>query len=203
MAWIKRNLYFVITVAVGLGLTGYCAYLLYATLQDNAAASEKYASDKSSLEELQNKKPYPSPENIHAAEADEKRVQIFLSEFQKPFAPFPTPPKVDVREFNRYLQKSIAEFGAAATNAGVGMHSDYAFSFSQQVTKLNHPVEAIDPWMQELEEIRAILHILYTAKINYLERIKRVSVCADDSGADDYIQFNNTTNQWGVVSRTW
>jgi hypothetical protein len=107
---------------------------------------------------------------------------------------------LDIREFNTYLQKTIAQFGAEATNAGVGMRPDYAFSFSQQLPKINHPAEAIAPWMQELEEIKAILHILYTAKVNYLEKIKRVAVCADDSGSDDYIQFNNTTNQWGVVS---
>jgi hypothetical protein len=200
MAWIKRNLYFVITVAVALGVTGYCGYLLYSALNENVEASEKYASAKSSLDELLKKSPYPSPENIQAAEADAGRVKTFLTEFRKPFAPFPTPPKVDVREFNSYLQKTIAQFGAQATNAGVGMDPPYAFSFSQQINKLNHPVDAIGPWMQELEEIRAILHILYTAKINYLERIKRVSVCIDDAGSDDYIQFNNTTNQWGVVS---
>jgi hypothetical protein len=200
MAWIKRNLYFVITVAVALGVTGYCGYLLYSALGENVAASEKYASAKSGLDDLLHKAVYPSPENIQGAEADAGRVRTFLAEFRKPFAPFPTPPKVDVREFNTYLQKSIAQFGAQATNAGVGMHPDYSFSFSQQVNKLNHPVEAIAPWMQELEEIQAILNILYTAKVNYLEKIKRVSVCSDDAGSDDYIQFNNTTNQWGVVA---
>ena len=200
MAWIKRNLYFVITVAVALGVTGYCGYLLYSALGENVAASEKYAASRSGLDELLKKPVSPSPENIHAAEQDAGRVRTFLAEFRKPFAPFPTPPKLDIREFNTYLQKTIAQFGAEATNAGVGMRPDYAFSFSQQLPKINHPAEAIAPWMQELEEIKAILHILYTAKVNYLEKIKRVAVCADDSGSDDYIQFNNTTNQWGVVS---
>jgi hypothetical protein len=200
MAWIKRNLYFVITVAVALGVTGYCGYLLYSALGDNAAASEKYTSTKSQYDELLHKTPFPSKENIQSAEDDAARVRSFLSEFHKPFSPFPAPTKLDVREFNTYLLKIIAQFGAAATNAGVGMHADYAFSFSQQITKINHPAEAIAPWMQELEEIKAILQILYTAKINYLEKIKRVAVCTDDSGSDDYIQFNNTTNTWGVVS---
>jgi hypothetical protein len=200
MAWIKRNLYFVITVAVALGVTGYCGYLLYSALGENADASGKYASAKSQLEELQHSSPYPTADNIRSAQEDAVRVRTFLAEFHKPFSPFPTPPKLDVREFNTYLLKIIAQFGAEATNAGVGMHADYAFSFSQQIAKINHPVEAIAPWMQELEEIKAILNILYTAKINYLEGIKRVAVCTDDSGGDDYIQFNNTTNTWGVVS---
>jgi hypothetical protein len=200
MAWIKRNLYFVITVAVALGVTGYCGYLLYSALGENTTASSDYNSKKSNLEELLKSSPFPSTENIQAAEVDAKRVRNFLNEFQKPFAPFPTPPKLDVQGFNTYLTKSIALFGAEASNAGVGFEPGYAFSFSQQVNKLNHPIEAIDPWMQQLEEIRAILRILYNAKINYLEKIKRVSVTADEGGVDDYVQFTNTTTPWGAVS---
>jgi hypothetical protein len=200
MAWIKRNLYFVISVAVALGAAGYFGYLLFSALNQNTEASGKYASDKSQLDELQHSSPFPSPDNIQAAEAEAVRVRNFMVEFRKPFAPFPAPPKLNVQEFNTYLLKTIAQFAAEATNAGVGLPPDFAFSFSQQVPKLNHPLEAIAPWLQEMEEIKVLLHILYNAKINFLERIRRVAVCADDSGSDEYIQFNNTTNQWGVVS---
>jgi hypothetical protein len=200
MAWIKRNLYFAITVVVALGVTGYCGYLLYSALSENVAASDQYASAKSGLDELQKKSPYPSPENIKAAEEDAARVRTFLAEFRKPFASFPAPPKMDDREFTEYLQKCVNQFGAAATNAGVGMQPDYAFSFSQQVGKLNHPAEYIAPWLEELEEIDAILHILYNAKINYLEKIKRPPGGPDDFGSDDYIQFNTNVTPWGVVS---
>jgi len=200
MAWIKRNLYFVITVAVALGVTGYCGYLLFAVLNDNAALSDKYGSSKSQMDELLHTTPFPSPENIHAAEEDANRVRAFLAEFQKPFAPFPTPPKLDVQGFNTYLVKTIALFGAEATNAGVGLEPGYFFSFQSQINKLNHPPEDIALWMQELEEMKAILHIFYKAKINFLERIKRVSVSQDDMGSDDYVQFTNTTTAWGTVS---
>jgi hypothetical protein len=200
MAWIKRNLYFVITVVVALGVTGYCGYLLFTVLNENSEVADKYNGSKSSLDGLLHQTPFPSPENIKSAEADAARVRNFLADFRKPFAPFPTPPKEDVQGFNTYLTKIIAQFGAEATNAGVGLDPGYAFSFSQQVGKLNHPIEAIGPWMVQMEEIRAILHILYAAKINYLEKIKRVSISQDDMGADDYIQFTNTTTSWGSIS---
>jgi hypothetical protein len=191
----------VITVAVALGVTGYCGYLLYSVLNENAEASEKYNSSKSSLDGLLHQTPFPSPENIKSAEADASRLRNFLAEFRKPFAPFPPPPPAEgTQGFNTYLTKTIALFGTEATNAGVGIDPGYAFSFSQQLPKLTHPLDAIPNWMQELEEIRAILHILYTAKINYLERIRRVSANADDVGGDDYIQFTNTTTAWGTVS---
>jgi len=200
MAWVKRNLYFVITVAVGLGLTGFCGYLVYSAMNANAEASTAYATAKSGLEEMQKSTPYPSKENIEAAEKDAVRVKAFLAEFKKPFSGFPSPPKVDDRQFNDYLQHSIAQFGLEATNSGVSLPPDFAFGFSQQIGgKLNFASECIPPWMQELEEIKAILHIFCKAKINYLEQIKRPSASPDDLGPD-IIQFQTNVAPWGVTS---
>jgi hypothetical protein len=200
MAWIKRNLYFVITIFVGLGVTGYCGYLLYSALGDNAAATEAYNTDKTQLDDFYKKSPFPTKENIQAAKTDAERVRAFLADFRKPFAPFPTPPSVDNRQFKDYLQKSVIRFGAEATNAGVELNPNYTFSWSQQMDKLSYPAENIAPWMQELVEETAILHILYKAKINFLERIERPSVSPDDQGGNDNVPFPSVTNQWGVVT---
>jgi hypothetical protein len=201
MAWIKRNLFFVITVVVGLGLSGYCGYLLFAALGDNAKAVEAYSGATNQLQQLRDKKPYPSKENIQAAEADADRVRAFKGEFLKLFSGFPTPPKLDDRQFTEYLKKTIYQFGAEATNAGVNLNPGYAFGFSGQMDKLSYPAECIQPWMQELEEIKPILHILCNAKINFLDKIKRPQVSPNDtSGADDYTPFSTVTNQNGVVT---
>jgi hypothetical protein len=197
MAWIKRNLYFVICVVVGLGCTGYCAFLLLGAASANSAARDSYNADTNSLYQLQSKKPYPSKENITAAQADAERVRAFKAEFLKLFAGFPTPPTVDNHEFNDHLKKTIARFGLEATNAGVGLNPDYTYGFSQQMGKLDYPAECLAPWMQELEEMDAILHILYTAKINFLEHIRRPLVSPND-GSDDNTQLNSITNQLGV-----
>jgi len=198
MAWVKRNLYFVIAVAVGLALTGYCGYLLYSATNATAEASGQYATAQSGLEDLRKKVPYPSKENIEAAEKDAVRVKAFLGEFRKPFSSFPAPPKVDDRQFKDYLQNCVNRFGAEATNAGVGLYPNYAFAFSQQIDKLTFPSECIPPWMQELEEIKALLHILYKAKINFLEEIQRPAANADDYGGD-IIRFPTNAQPWGVT----
>jgi hypothetical protein len=206
MPWIKRNLYFVITVVVGLGVTGFCAYLLLSALDQNKAASEKYSQDKNNLETLEKKVPYPDRENIDAAQKDAVRVQTFLSEFAKPFAGFPPPPTLNDQQFKDYLLKCIQQFGADATNAGVGLPppnpNPYAFSFSQQVSVFNYPGEAITPWLQELTEIRAILRILYDAKINYLQTIHRPPAPGEEAASDDYMQVGTVTNTAGTVVTT-
>jgi len=182
MAWIKRNLFFVITVVVGLGLTGYCGYLLFSAIDENAAAMDKYTGARGSLDTLQKKVPFPSKENIAAVQADAARVQNLNSNYLKVFAGFPAPPKMEDRQFKDYLQKSIQKFGADATNAGVGMPAGYTFGFGEQVDKLNFPADNIGPWIQELSEIKAILQILYNAKINNLEQVKRPLVGPEDGG---------------------
>ena len=66
--------------------------------------------------------------------------------------------------------------------------------------KLTYPTANIGPWMQELEEIDAILDILYRAKINYLSGLQRVPVSADDTGAGDFLAATTAANQWGMVT---
>jgi hypothetical protein len=54
--------------------------------------------------------------------------------------------------------------------------------------------------MEELQEIDAILTILYRAKVNYLAGLQRVPVSVDDSGTGDLLTAATVTNQWGVVT---
>ncbi len=200
MAWIKRNLFFVISVAVGLLLTGYCAWLLYSSLNDNSGVSEEYKSTLENLNAIRRKTPYPSKDNIQAAKADQERVRLFLADFRKRFAPFPAPPTKDEKGFKTYLEDNLVRFRAEATNAGVLLPPDYSFAFSGLIGKLTYPPGSIGPWMQQLEEIDAILDILYRAKINYLDGLERVPVSADDNGTGDCLKADTVTNQWGIVT---
>jgi hypothetical protein len=200
MVWIKRNLFFVISAAAGLLLTGYCAWLLYNSLNSNSGVSEEYKTTFSSFEAFQKKSPYPSKENIQAAKADQERVRLFLADFRKRFAPFPAPPVKDEKGFKTYLEENLVRFRAEATNAGVLLPPDYAFAFSGLIGKLTYPPASIGPWMQELEEIDTILNILYRAKINYLGGLQRVPVATDDTGMGDILAAATVTNQWGIVT---
>jgi hypothetical protein len=199
MAWVKRNLIFVIIVAVGLIATGYCGYLLHAALNAKADVSSKYTETQQQLKTEQDTKPPATPENIEAAKADQERVRTFLADFRKSFAPFPTAPKVDEKGFVEHLQITLRQFTAEATNSGVQLPPDYNFSFSQERLHMAFSAECIATWMQEIEQIKVILHILFDCKINYLESIQRVPACQDDTAGEDIIQAAPGSNTWGVV----
>jgi hypothetical protein len=198
MAWIKRNLFFVIGAAVGLILTGYCSYLLYKSLGDNAGVSDDYKTTLSSLQDLQQKSPYPSKENVQAAKADRDRVHKFLADFTKRFEPFPAPVLTDEKGFQAYLDDTLVRFRSQAQDAGVLLPEDFEFAFGGLAGKLTYPPENIGPWMQQMEEIGSILNVLYQAKINALLALGRVPVSPDDTGSG--LASAPVTNQWGVVT---
>lgn len=201
MAWIKRNLIFVILVAIGLGLTGYCGYLLYSSLNSNSSVADDYNSTHDNLVSMYQKTPFPSQDNIQAAMADKERVQEFLADFRKSFAPFPKPPAEDQKGFKTYVEESIVRFRAEATNAGVQVSPDFGFTFNGLMGKLMVPPENIPPWMEQLQEINTILGVLYGAKVNALVNLCRVPVAADDVGTGDcMLPTTSTTNEWGVVT---
>ena len=201
MGWIKRNLFFVISVAIGLALTGYCGYLLYSALDSNSGVSDEYKTTLASLETINQKLPFPSKENIQIARADQAKVTAFLADFRGRFQGFPLPPPEDDKGFSQYLEDSLVRFRGGATNAGVQLPPDYDFSFSSLRGKLNYPPGAIVAWMQQLQEISAILNILYAGKINFLQSLCRVPVSADDAGSGDcLLQTVPVTNVWGVVT---
>jgi hypothetical protein len=148
---------------------------------------------------LEDAKPPATKENIEAAKADAERVQTFLTDFKKAFAPFPVAAKVDDRGFVEHLQLTLRQFTMEATNAGVQLPPDCSFGFSQQRGKVSFPAECLGPWMQEMEDIGVILKILCAAKINYLEQIQRTPACQDDI-SDDCLGTLSTSNQLGVIA---
>ncbi len=201
MAWVKRNLIFLIIIAVGLGshrvwrVSSVCG-----VLGANQGISSEYSSTVDQVQTLQKATPPPTKENIDAAKADQKRVEQFLTTFKKAFAPFPTAPTVDDRGFVEHLALMLRQFGMEATNNGVQLPNDYYFSFSEQRQNVRFSAECLDPLMQEMEEVKIILRILYAAKINYLENLQRIPACQDDNSGEDCLYTSSISNQWGLVT---
>ena len=64
MAWIKRNLYFVIGGLVALGLMGYGGFLFWSAYSSEGASAEQIISQYGVLDELNKQNPKtPKPQN--------------------------------------------------------------------------------------------------------------------------------------------
>ncbi len=201
MLWFKRNLFFVLSMLLGLGLTGWAVYDNYSLSEKNGTVADDLKTTRDQLKNLQGKSPQPTPENIQATRDDAKRVQEYLDKFHTAFAPFPTPPQTDQRGFKTILETTIEHLRQAASNADVTLPANFNFSFSSQMEKLSYHEDSIEPWLVQLEEIKVICDILFTARITALDSLQRVSVSEDDQGAADYLVGSAiSTNQLGTVS---
>ncbi len=204
MAWIKRNLFFVAGGAAALLLMGFAGYYLFSNLKKDTRATEELNQQISELRRMYDAPVHPGTEtvdNISAAKKDEQRVREFLVEARKLFVPVPTYEKTDDKGFNNLLLNTISELRTGASNAGVVLPPDYAFTFLAQRGKLTFKPGSIEPWTAQLGEIKAICHILYQAKIHTLEGLRRVPVSADDMGGTaDYLPAAVTTNDIAIVT---
>ena len=168
-------------------------YFLYSNLSDSSAASDELTGAAAELQTLQSKDPYPSREHIQEAKDQQKQAQELLGKFNTTFAPFPPVAKTSEKEFKSLLDRSIIQLQLAATNAGVGLPPEYSFSFSAITSKLNFPPENIEPWIVQLQEIKALCDIVYRSKVDFFESLRRVPV-GDEQGGADYLGTTSVTN---------
>src|SRR5215831_1217113 len=126
MAWIKRNLYFLVGGAVALALMGLAGFYLYSKWQLNNEILEKLQADFAELERLSKEKPHPGDgkkvNNIEEAKNQQKQLREFTQRGRKFFAripPIPDAPKVTDHELSTAFSHTIDQLRRDATNASV------------------------------------------------------------------------------------
>jgi hypothetical protein len=203
MPWIKRNLFFVVGGAAALLLMGLAAFYFYSNLKNDSAVTEELNQQITELRRMYDAPVHPGTEtvdNIGTAKKQQQEVREFLGEARKLFVPVPTYQKTDDKGFNNLLLNTIYELQTGASNAGVVLPPQYQFTFSAQSGKLTFKPGSIEPWTAQLGEIKALCNILYQAKVNALEGIRRVPVSLDDGGTPDYLTATITTNDLSIVT---
>jgi len=203
MAWIKRNLFFVIGTVVALSLMGAAGWYLYSKWQLNNEIWAKLNEDYSKLKQLNAEKPHPGSgnvDNIKIAKEQTKELREFIEKTRAHFqriTPIPDLPKITDQDFSSALSRSIDQLAHAATNASVMLPSDnYAFSFSAQRSLLQRDQKSLGPLAVQLGEVKAICEILFSAKVNSLDNLRRERVSPNDLGGSslDYIPEKTITN---------
>jgi hypothetical protein len=207
MDWIKRNLYFLIGGGVALALMGMAGWFLYSNWRLNRETWDRLNQDYSELGTLNNEKPHPGAgkvDNIKLAKQQEAELQNLITKIKARFEPIPSIPavtNVTDRDFSASLNRELAEMQKDATNSSVGIPPKYSFSFEAQRPKLTFAAGSLRPLSVQLGEVRAICDILFRAKINSLDNLRRERVGTDDSTGQltDYLDKKSTTNELAVI----
>jgi hypothetical protein len=202
MAWIKRNLFFVLGIVAGMALTVYCGILFASDLKKNGELTRKFEQADLGFAQVKGKPLFPSEANILLINQDRTNLEVFRDELRRKFAPFPTPPKENEQGFSAYLENTIAELTAKADAGAVTLPTNMSFGFTDQRSKLKYAAENIQPWMRQLSEIKVLCGILFNAKINALVSLRRVAVSTNDfiTTQSDFFQARMTNTPLGSIT---
>ncbi|HWQ91152.1 MAG TPA: Amuc_1100 family pilus-like protein [Clostridia bacterium] len=208
MDWIKRNLYFFVGSIVAVVLMGLAGFYLYSKWQLNNEIMEKLNADHAELQRLNQENPHPGAgqvDNIKAAKEQQEALRAFDQKTRKHFQRIPAMPdstNVSSQEFTATLRRTIDQLQKAATNASVTVPPDYSFSFTAQKPRVTFAPGSLEPLSVQLGEVHAISEVLFAAKINSLDSIRRERVSPDDSGGPqtEYLLKKSVTNELAVLS---
>lgn len=195
MAWIKRNLFFLIGSLVALGFMGFGGYLLFTQI----AAENKITSDieasYAELNRLNTLNPNPGNDkvdNIAAAKEQQESLVAYIGKTQ-PFFQHITPipdtgtNKVTNSDFARELRNTVVQLQRTAKQQGVDLPNNYYFSFEAQRKLMIFDPASLDKLSVQLGEVKAICDILFDARVNSLDNIQREIVSTNDNNPSDYL----------------
>jgi hypothetical protein len=216
MDWIKRNLYFLIGSLVALVLMGLAGWYLYSKWQLNneilVSLDEQYAK----LKRLNENKPHPGSgkvDNIKAAKDQQQELRDYIRKARQYFQvcpPIPQPEsgKLTSQEFSSALSVTIDQMQRDAAKASVilppkdSKGNTYSFSFAAQKESLAYAAGSLEPLSVQLGEVKAICAVLFAAKVNSLDNLRRERVSEDDTKGPqtDYLSEKSVTNELAVLS---
>ena len=208
MAWIKRNLFFVVGGALAFLLLGGAGFYIYKGMTRNSDAFVKLNEYYTSLQNLAGQKPSPGNEKINntqIAKEQEQQVRDWVARSADSFKPIPAIPAngpVTSAAYAGALRVTVDRLQHAAESAGVSLPPKYDFSFSAQRPLMKFAAGSLDPLAVQLGEVKAMCEILFSTRINALDSIQRVRVSDDDTAGpqSDYLDQHSVTNDLAIVT---
>lgn len=198
MVWIKRNLFFVLSAVVGFLLVLGAGYYLWTNYGDNATAQSDLGTKRAELLKYTEAVPQPTKEGVALVKEQQKEVQAVLEKFKKNMGGTPLLVITNDSGLKNEIDKTLAYLQSAATNSGVGLVTPYYFSFAGLVNRFSFNSNSILPLTVQLREVRNICDVLFAAKVNALDGVRRVPACIEDIGGGDFLAAGSVTNDSGI-----
>lgn len=210
MAWIKRNLFFVVGGTLALGLLGAAGFYNFNGWRHNTTAVNNLTQVYTTLRDLTGKKLLPGDEkvdNIKAAKEQERQLRDWIQEAGKYFQPIAPIPNmgtnsVSSEAFAAALRRMIDQMQHEAVDASVTLPPRYGFSFEAQRGLVKFDPSGLGLLAQQLGEVRAVSEVLFAARVNAMDGIQRVRVSGDDATGPqaDYFDGSSVTNNLAVFT---
>lgn len=200
MEWIKRNLLFVVGLAVAVVLLGVGVFYFLGQMEAATTASGNLDTSSEQLNTLYKRDPFPSEENIKAAKAEQERIGTFKKGVSSLFAPGNLPEKLDTASFKALLENNIALLNLQAQRYGVKLPEKYSFTFENQRQQMQLDQKALVPLSVQLSDISQISSILFNGKIHELVWFRRAGIASNEVGSDILSKKTSSNAITGVVT---
>jgi hypothetical protein len=208
MAWIKRNLFFVVGGVIALGLLGGAGFYIYEGWSHNADAFNNLNGVVSNLSSLTSQNPSPGNDkidNTKIARDQDLQIRQWITNATAYFQPIPSIPpgtNVDGAAYSSALQKNLEQLQHEAEAAEVWLPQKFEFSFSAEKDRVTFAANGLNPLAAQLGEVKTLAEILFAARINALDSIQRVRVSDDDAGGPqgDFLEQQPITNDLSVIT---
>ena len=210
MAWIKRNLFFVMGGILALGLLGAAGFYNYKGWSHNSAKYDQLKEIYGTLRNLTGQKPSPGNDkvdNIAVAREQERQIRDWIrqaADYFQPIAPIPNTGNnaVSSEAFAGALRRTIDQLQHEADAASVTLPPQYNFSFKAQRDLVRFQPGSLASLAAQFGEVKTISEILFAARVNSLDGIQRVRVSDDDANGPqaDYFDGHSVTNNLAVLT---
>lgn len=210
MAWIKRNLAFVIGGVVALALLGAAGFYIYQSWSQNNAARDKLNETYGNLDALTKKTPSPGNEKINNTQIaidQQKQLVDWMASVASYFQPIPPIPAAigdggNSAVFRSALATTIKGLQDQAASVSVGLSPNYGFSFEAYRNQLNLSPASLAPLSVQLGEVKVLADIMLAARVNFLDGIQRLRISDSDTSGpvSDYLEGAPTTNELAILT---
>jgi hypothetical protein len=214
MPWIKRNLYFLVGGIVAVALLGMAGFYFYSKWSSNQQSLQTLDAAYSEWDGITRLNPNPGNEkidNIKTAREQRVAVDAAIQKVYKRFTPIPAIPTVEegstenfANLFRSSLSRTLDQMQRDAAASGVTLPPRYKFTFQAQSQLFNFCQGCPELLSVHLGNVKAICNILFRAKINSLDNLRRERVGSDDlqGPVADYLDAAevSVTNELAVLT---
>jgi hypothetical protein len=197
-----------VIAVVLLGVAGYYCYSKWSLDKESLGKLDAAYAD---WERISNLNPNPGNDkvdNIKLAREQQQEVLKVIQKADKFFAPIPPIPSpangiVAKEEFASSLRRTVDQLQKDASLGGITLPPKYDFSFQAQRNLPNFAAGSLGPLAAQLGDVKTICTILFQAKVNSLDSLRRERISMDDQNGPqaDYLDLSlvAVTNDLAVL----
>ena len=205
MAWIKKNLIFLIAALVSAGVLVFAIMFASGKMDADKEVLANVDEAAQKYKDLISRKVHPGSEkvnNIQTAKDQIVQMQSFMGEMKEYLKGPEAVTNLNNREFRAQLDTSITEMRKMAEEASVTLpNTNFWFTYSAYRTTVDFKDNAPGLYAQ-LQNLKAVLGVLCQARVHSLVALRRVAVNESEYlGGSDYIGSRfPKTNDFAVTT---